>query len=603
MYPLDLRELHGPFPSAERNFEELCSMLVKAAHPRARVVSVHPPDAGIDFLGVRGTRSIAYQCKYFTGAYGQVQERQIVDSLRRAKANRRRVPWNRYVLCLPRNLTEPQRHALDRVASVEHVSVELVDLSKLLEWLVRFPHVKSFFFPVQSEVLANALSALLLHTERSRSRKYSLTRGLFFSRLLPPGRGVSRMLQAAADLVTLEGDWASAVSLLTDALQCSTIPTERWDIQRALAVLYGQQGNRVVALRLFREVANSAPAEVAAFSLVDEAELVCDQGFYKRADGLVRKALKLGGNFFSREQRAHCATVSGDIAFGRGDFRAAESEYRRALGEAGDSTWMRGAIAARLADVHRRQGRLREALESYRQAQDLLEPDGDLRLLGEVLTGQGMLMLQMGQFELAEHYHLRALRFEERLGHERGRAVCWNNLALVALERRDCDLAEEYAQKALEQSRKIRDRHGTSYPWAILGKVAIVRGDLPEAARAFQSALKVASQVGSRLGVALAKLGQAEVAQGQKALSKARERCAAALRSLRSLGAHVEIAAAERLLATILDQLGRKREAKKMCRAAATRYKRLGLLRQHEATVNLLRGFKNATRSKSTPIR
>src|SRR5258708_38006793 len=125
---------------------------------------------------------------------------------------------------------------------------------------------------------------------------------------------------------------------------------------------------------------------------------------------------------------------------------------------------MRGAIGGRVADVHRRQGRLREALESYRHAQDLLEPDGDLRLLGEVLTGQGMLMLQMRQFELAEHYHLRALRFEERLGHERGRAVCWNNLALVALERGDCGLAEEDAKKALEESRKIRDRHGLRYP-------------------------------------------------------------------------------------------------------------------------------------------
>ena len=50
MHRLDLRDVQGPFPSAERNSEELCSILVKAAQPRARVVLVHPPDSGIDCL-------------------------------------------------------------------------------------------------------------------------------------------------------------------------------------------------------------------------------------------------------------------------------------------------------------------------------------------------------------------------------------------------------------------------------------------------------------------------------------------------------------------------------------------------------------------------
>lgn len=576
MYPFDLRDLSGPFTNGDRNFEELCSMLVKAMHPSARVISLAAPDAGIDFLLIRGKNSIAYQCKYFMGPYGSSQENQIKESFSRARRNRRRVPWSKYILCLPRNLTSAQLQRLRLFFSRSGERLDLIDLSKILELLARYPHVKTFFFPLQTEALTNALSVLLLNTERGRRRRKFMATVQPFQ-LLPIGRGLPRMLQSAAEILALQGDWAAAISLLTDAVGSCSIDGDRKDIQRSLAVLYGQRGDRSAAHRIFDSVISSAPKEVAAFALVDKAELLCDQGRYLQASNAVKRGLQRGSAFFVPEQQARCISLLGDIDFARGNFNSAARNYLRAM-RIVRSGCARGALAARMADVYRRQGLLDKSQEAYLEAEQLLELDGELRLLGEVLAGLGKLMMMTGQLRLAEQYHRRALRLEERLGHERGKSVCWNNLGLVSLERGNHEEARQYALKSLHTSQSCQDEHGQAYALSILGRAALLARDYPAASRLLRAAGRISKNVASPLGEALAEIWLAQIDRLRGVqLSRAAERCAKARRIIGRLGALPELALALGESAKV--ELARQnyRLAARFAGAASSLYSKMGL--------------------------
>ncbi len=588
MYPFDLADLRGPFPSSDRNFEELCSMLVKAKNLRSRVVSLAPPDAGIDFLLQSNRKSVAYQCKYFVGPYGRAQEQQIRDSLARASENRRRIRWDQYVVCLPRNLTAIQLQRLFDLGTSTSSQIGLVDLSRILEWLAQYPHVKTFFFPMSTDVFANALSLLLARTERARHRRASIAATDPFQ-LLPPGIGLARLLQSAAELLAVEGEWADAVALLTDALRHCVLAGDRADIQRCLAVLYGQQGKEVLARRLFRQAASLAPNEMAPFVLVDEAEFLSDRGRYSEAAKLLTEALDRGADVFVEEQRARCIAGLGDIAFARGDYPSARAEYEDAIQLAGTSRWMTGALTARLADVYRRQGLLFQAEQSYLQAEELLEVDGDIRLLAEVLTGLGLLMFLRGQLSLAEHYHRRALLLEERLGHLRGKAVCWTNLAHVALARGDNNVAAQLAQRTLDVCRRGRNLHGESYAWAVLGRVALNSSDVKAARRAFHTAARIADKVKSVLGRALAEIWLAETDRiAGSGLALAALRCVRARRSTRRLKALPELALALRQSAAIELARGNVTGARRFVNEAAELYAMMGLEAEKARAISML---------------
>jgi len=72
IWPFEFRLLQGPYATQQRNFEELCALLIRSKHPNWRIVPRESPDWGIDFLAISPRKVLAFQCKFFIDSFGDV---------------------------------------------------------------------------------------------------------------------------------------------------------------------------------------------------------------------------------------------------------------------------------------------------------------------------------------------------------------------------------------------------------------------------------------------------------------------------------------------------------------------------------------------------
>ncbi|HET9517305.1 MAG TPA: tetratricopeptide repeat protein, partial [Actinoplanes sp.] len=155
-----------------------------------------------------------------------------------------------------------------------------------------------------------------------------------------------------------------------------------------------------------------------------------------------------------------------------------------------------------LGRLHRRQGRLDQAAQTYRQALTLYADLRDHSAEAEALRNLGSVHWRHGHYrQAADHYQLAWNLFRE-LGDEAGEADAAVRLGLVDERLGRGDEAIERLESALALFRKLDDRYSEAYVVSLLARLPGRHEELSAAAIQLEGSLAVVRQARDRTGEA-----------------------------------------------------------------------------------------------------
>nr|BFE74844.1 hypothetical protein GCM10020092_081450 [Actinoplanes digitatis] len=208
---------------------------------------------------------------------------------------------------------------------------------------------------------------------------------------------------------------------------------------------------------------------------------------YGAAHGWYRHAIDLAGTLFRYLDAggpvAEAVTVT-----------ASAVSAARAVGD-------RAAQARALSDLgrlHRRQGRLDEAAETYRQALALYADLGERAAEAVALRNLGSVHWRLGDYRRAADHYQRAWSHHRQLGDEAGQADALVRLGLVDARLGDEAQATERLQAALELSARLGDRFSEAYALSLLARLSRRPAQLERAALQLEQSLAAVRQAEDR---------------------------------------------------------------------------------------------------------
>jgi DNA-binding SARP family transcriptional activator/tetratricopeptide (TPR) repeat protein len=167
----------------------------------------------------------------------------------------------------------------------------------------------------------------------------------------------------------------------------------------------------------------------------------------------------------------------------------------------------REAQARALSDLgrlHRRQGRLDDAVETYRQALILYADLGERAAEAVALRNLGSVHWRLGDYRQAAEHYRRAWKHYRRLGDEAGQADALVRLGLVDARLGHETQATERLRSALELSMRLGDRFSEAYVLSLLARLSDQPEHLEQAAVHLEQSLAVVRQAGDRTAEAYA---------------------------------------------------------------------------------------------------
>jgi DNA-binding SARP family transcriptional activator len=208
---------------------------------------------------------------------------------------------------------------------------------------------------------------------------------------------------------------------------------------------------------------------------------------YGAAHGWYRHAIDLAGTLFRHLDAggpvAEAATVT-----------ASAVSAARAIGD-------RDAQARALSDLgrlHRRQGRLVESAETYRQALLLYADLGERAAEAVALRNLGSVHWRLGDYRQAADHYRRAWKHYRRLGDEAGQADASVRLGLVDARLGDEAQATERLESALAHYTRLGDRFSEAYVVSLLARLSQRPDDLTQAADQLERSLVAVRQANDR---------------------------------------------------------------------------------------------------------
>ncbi len=174
-----------------------------------------------------------------------------------------------------------------------------------------------------------------------------------------------------------------------------------------------------------------------------------------------------------------------------------------------------------LGRLHRRQGQLDRAAETYRQALALYAGAGDRAAEAGALRNLGSVHWRQGHYRQAAEHYQQALALYRELGDEGGQADALVRLALVDERLGDEARAAERLQPALDLFAQLGDRFSEAYVLSLLARLRHQPDQLELAAVHLEQSLAVVRQAGDRTGEAYALTDLAAVHAGRGRLAEA----------------------------------------------------------------------------------
>ena len=281
---------------------------------------------------------------------------------------------------------------------------------------------------------------------------------------------------------------------------------------RALIRLHGNAGDRVAAMRQYRECARLLDRELGVAPLPEttavaraieagEPEPVAARASSPNVNERVGDLYTLHGDYVkavasyeaalaetSAPFRAAVEHKLADVHHRRGEWEAAERHYRAALRGIDDAAWRARVTADYALAAHRRGDRIR-ATRLAEEALALARRARDDRALAQAHNMVGILT--------GERKHLEeSLALAERIADAAARVAALNNLALAHARDGDLDRATTLTREALAASSAIGDRHREAALHNNLADLLHRSGENEEAMRYLKRAVRLFADIG-----------------------------------------------------------------------------------------------------------
>ena len=155
---------------------------------------------------------------------------------------------------------------------------------------------------------------------------------------------------------------------------------------------------------------------------------------------------------------------------------------------------------------------------AFMQQAEQVYASADIDMLpGSLLNNMSGVYIQMGRFEDAQSYSLRAIESFRFSGERRNEATAMNRLSDIYARQRFYDQAMELAESALSVRRELDDQYGVGSSLVNLADIAAMRGDFTRAMQFGQQAYDIGVDIDSpRIMVpALIRIARAESRLGR----------------------------------------------------------------------------------------
>jgi putative nucleotidyltransferase with HDIG domain len=220
----------------------------------------------------------------------------------------------------------------------------------------------------------------------------------------------------------------------------------------------------------------------------------------------------------------------------------------------------------RLGVVHHRRsdpGRAAELCRrSYRDAVEL----GDLVLAGEALNALAGFEFEAGEIAAARGIYANALALAGASAPLRGRIE--QNLGILACIQGDHQAAYGHYRRSLEAFESAVDERGSALAYHNLGMIATRRSELDEAERCFEQSATVAARTGDIHLEGLCELNRAEVSHARQQYGDALRRAEAALEIFERLGDRRAKSDVYRIIGMVFRDTGRPALAEERLRSS-----------------------------------
>lgn len=275
---------------------------------------------------------------------------------------------------------------------------------------------------------------------------------------------------------------------------------------------------------------------------------VCTNG---AAHGWHRHAIDLAGTMFRYLDAGGPVAEASTVT-------ASAVAAARAIGD----TEAQARALSNLGRLHRRQGRLPEAAETYRQALRLYAALGEPEAEALVLRNLGSVDWRRGDYRQAAEHYQRAGALCQELGDDAGRADAVVRLGLIDARLGDGKRAAERFGTALDLYAALGDRFSEAYVLSLLARLPHHPVPLEQAEAHLDQSLAAVQRAGDRTAEAyvLTDLAAIHVRQGRLAEAAAHLRRALVL--LRRIGDRASEAEALNDLGQVLHAVGEAAEAR-----------------------------------------
>ena len=107
-----------------------------------------------------------------------------------------------------------------------------------------------------------------------------------------------------------------------------------------------------------------------------------------------------------------------------------------------------------------------------------------------------------GNYVKSLEHHLKALKLEEEVGDENGRAASLNDIGIIYMQQGNYSKALEHYLKMLAITNKLKNKKGIATSLANIGMIYNYHGDYPKALEYYFKSLKIMEDLSYKLGIA-----------------------------------------------------------------------------------------------------
>ncbi|WP_433791354.1 BTAD domain-containing putative transcriptional regulator [Actinoplanes sp. CA-252034] len=229
-----------------------------------------------------------------------------------------------------------------------------------------------------------------------------------------------------------------------------------------------------------------------------------------------------------------------------------------------------------LGRLHRRQGRLREAADTYRQALRLYAHLGEPAAEALVLRNLGSVDWRRGDYRQAAEHYQRAGTLCRDLGDDAGRADALVRLGLIDARLGDRARAAERFGSALDLYAQLADRFSEAYVLSLLARLSHRPVALEQAEAHLEQSLAAVRRAGDRTAEAYVLTDLATIHARQGRLAEAAGHLRRALVLLRRIGDRASEAEALNDLGQVLHAAGDPADARAQHEQALTLAEEIG---------------------------